>query len=400
MKSNRARLPGNLGRLRTLPSTSPRRLGLTALALLGALSCGVALPSTEWQDPSTSPLLTGPYVMLGGPNRALVAFRIRQPRDDCVVRWRVEGSSEPPTVVGAKTEADLYYAELTGLPRGPRIAYTVAAGGVELDSGSFRVGTAPDQKSFRFVAFGDTRTGHAVHRSVVEAISREEIDFVVHTGDMVERGGIKEQWDWFFQIERPLLRRAPVLPAVGNHDASGRDYFERYFLHNEWTRGRRYFATDWGNLRLIAIDGGIECRSGCEQYTFAEQALASGAAAGKLMVMFLHYPPYSSGNHGSHLGVREPIAALSRRYGVELVLSGHDHNYERTLPIDGTTYVVSGSAGAPIRPVRPQSFTASARTEPHYVLVDVDGDRMTLRAINLAGEVFDSQVILPNPPRP
>jgi hypothetical protein len=119
-----------------------------------------------------------------------------------------------------------------------------------------------------------------------------------------------------------------------------------------------------------------------------------------LTVMFLHWPPYSSGAHGSQKNVQKPITDLSRRFGVELVVAGHDHNYERTRPIHGTTYVVSGSAGAPIRPVKPRWFTARARTEPHYVLVDVETDRMVLRAVNLRGDTFDSFVIEPNPERP
>jgi hypothetical protein len=96
--------------------------------------------------------------------------------------------------------------------------------------------------------------------------------------------------------------------------------------------------------------------------------------------------------------VQRPITELARRHGVELVLSGHDHNYERTQPIDGTTYIVSGSAGAPIRAVRPRWFSAAARTEPHYVVVDVAGDTLAVRAVNLEGITFDTTVIFPVAP--
>ena len=124
-----------------------------------------------------------------------------------------------------------------------------------------------------------------------------------------------------------------------------------------WAGDRRYYAKDWGNLRLIALDGGIECRDGCTQYAYAEKALAEAEKLGQLTVMFLHFPPYSSGKHGSHKGVQTAITELAKRHGVELVIAGHDHNYERTKVLDGTTYVVSGSAGAPtpsanITPVR------------------------------------------------
>jgi hypothetical protein len=99
------------------------------------------------------------------------------------------------------------------------------------------------------------------------------------------------------------------------------------------------------------------------------------------------------------LAIRESIGELARRYGVEIVFAGHDHNYERTKPIDGTYYVVSAAAGAPVRPVHPRWFSSVVRTEAHYVLVDVVPDRMTLRAVNLDGETFDQVVIDPVPPR-
>ena len=92
------------------------------------------------------------------------------------------------------------------------------------------------------------------------------------------------------------------------------------------------------------------------------------------------------------------IFRLLYEHGVEIVVNGHDHDYERTNPIDGTTYIVSGSAGAPIREVKPHAFSATVRTEPHYVLIDVEKDRLFLRAVNLAGNTFDSTVIPANPP--
>jgi 3',5'-cyclic AMP phosphodiesterase CpdA len=262
---------------------------------------------------------------------------------------------------------------------------------------TFRAGAGPGTR-FRFAVFGDTRTGHSVHRQLMEALDHEDIDFLVHTGDMVERGGRKEEWLRYFQIEREVLADMPVVPAVGNHDVSGRDYFRRYFLHAEWAEDRNYYTFDWGNLRIVVLDSGIECRNGCEQYAFAEHALREGARRGQLMAMMLHYPPYSAGRHGSSLDVQKPVHDLARRHGVELIITGHDHNYERTKPIDGTTYIVSGSAGAPVRPVSPRWFTAEARTEPHYILIDVEEKRLIMRAINLQGDTFDTHVMEDLPP--
>jgi acid phosphatase type 7 len=368
----------------------------TALSIaLVVAACAAAAP--EWEESERQALIVGPYVMLVGEGDALVAFR-HFGRVVPTVEW--EAASGQRGSVAAARDGDLYSAVLRDLPSGERVTYRIMIGGKEVARGSCRGQPGPDQPKFRFAAFGDTRTNHQVHRAVVDSLAREDIDFFLHTGDMVERGGKPEQWTTFFQIERELMAKAAIIPAIGNHDLGNRGYYERYFFLDQWSNGRSFFVTDWGNLRVVSLDVTIICERRCAQYRFVEKALAEGAAANKLMVMFLHNPPYSSGAHGSNLVLREVVQGLTRKYGVELVITGHDHNYERTKSIDGTTFMVSGSAGAPIRPVLPQDFTAAARTEPHYVLVDADARFLAVRAVNLRGEVFDDVLIPDTPPKP
>ncbi len=378
--------------------------GLNIL-LLGSLSgllfsCGLFPQHNEgWEEPKAGLFATGPYIVVGDNQEAHIAFSAELQEAPIATWWRKGADADAfKQSVRARKVGDLWVAMLSDLPRGPELSYQIQSTLGTTPVYDFRIGVPPKQP-FRFAAFGDTRTGHEVHRSVVEAVARERVAFVVHTGDMVERGGKREQWRRFFQIERPLLVDTPIVPAVGNHDIGSRHYFRHYFLHRLWAQNRRYFARDWGNVRVVIMDGGIECRDGCQQYAVVRRLLAEGSKQGKFLVMMLHYPPYSSGTHGSHLGVQKPIRQLSRRYGVELVIAGHDHHYERSKPVDGTTYIVSGSAGAPIRPVDPEPFSAVVRTEPHYVLVDVETDRLILRAVNLRGDTFDTTVIGPVPPQ-
>ncbi|HUS67544.1 MAG TPA: metallophosphoesterase [Kofleriaceae bacterium] len=384
-----------------------RRL-VHAVAALLAVGCGVppGLERGDWEEPEPSIFQTGPYIVLGRPGTAYVALRadgIPAP----VVEWWVASAVESTgPMAGAQPvvrkvlsvrEQDLWVARLDDLPIGPKVSYRVHSAAGDSAEHAFHAGAA-GATHFRFAVFGDTRTGHSVHRQLMEALDKEDIDFLVHTGDMVERGGRKEEWMRFFQIEREVLADMPIVPAIGNHDVSARRYFERYFLQDRWSDDRHFYTFDWGNLRIVVLDSGIECRSGCEQFAFAERALREGARRGQLMAMMLHYPAYSSGRHGPSLNVQKPVSDLARRYGVELVITGHDHHYERTKPIEGTTYIVSGSAGAPVRPVSPRWFTAEARTEPHYILIDVDEKRLIMRAVNLQGDTFDTHVMEDLPP--
>src|SRR6185503_17068483 len=106
--------------------------------------------------------------------------------------------------VKADRRDDLWVAHLKGLPLGPSISYRVKSVRGDTPTRAFHAG-APTGSKFRFVVYGDTRDGHSVHRQLIEMVDRELVDFAVHTGDMVEQGGVKGEWLQFFQIERPLL---------------------------------------------------------------------------------------------------------------------------------------------------------------------------------------------------
>jgi Icc-related predicted phosphoesterase len=372
-------------------------------------------------DTRTFPFVTGPYLVRMAPDR--VAVVIKDPFDEPPViehwlasevgtstivpeknpRFAADTSSSAALSPAMKrTPAEsvdgLWVAVLEDLPPDRRIEYRVRTRSGITGPFQFRAHVSRG-KPFRFAAFGDTRTGHQVHRLLVEAIDREQVDFVINSGDLVEFGGVDEQWDNFFRIEAPLIAHKILFPVVGNHDDSPRALFQRFFLSRLWAESRRYYAQDWGDVRVVVLDSQIEMRSGSLQYAFAEAALKEGAKAGQLLIMSLHYPPFSSGEHGSYLEVREVVQDLARRFGVEVVLAGHDHDYERTKIIEGTTYIVAASAGATIRRITPADFSLVLRTEPHFVIFDVERGGLLGRAINLSGNTFDSFAIAPNPPR-
>jgi acid phosphatase type 7 len=304
-----------------------------------------------------------------------------------------------PKAITTELVNGLWVAELDQLPPDVTLAYRVRSTLGDVGPIHFHAGASRGRR-FRFAALGDTRTGHDIHRRLIEAMARENIEFVVNSGDLVAFGGNEEQWELFFRIECPLISSRPLLAAIGNHDVSPRRYFETYFLTDRSSSGRRYYSVDWGDVRVVIMDSETEARKGSEQYTFVERALRDAAEKDMLSIVSLHYPPYSSGEHGSNMEMREVLGELAPKYGVELVLAGHDHDYERTIPIDGVTYIVAASAGATIRRLSATTFSKVLRTEPHFVLFDVDRGSLVGRTINLLGDTFDSFVIPPNPPRP
>jgi predicted phosphodiesterase len=379
---------------------------LCAVALAAIFSGGcahVATGADAWKEPwnRDARFVVGPYLVYLGAQQgfAVVVGNAPAPKQPPVISWWAVDSARGDARRRAtmKPYGPLWTATLAGLAAGGRYAYQVVTGATSGRVHEFIAGAAKND-DFRFIVYGDTRTGHIVHWRVVEAMARERVSFAVHTGDMVTDGGQRDQWHRFFGISRSFAARHPIIAAFGTHEPSNEGLFRHHLLLD--SRGeQRYYRRDWGRLRMVMMNSEQEYRPGSSQHAFVERELADGAARNMLMLITTHVPPFSSGPHGSNLQMRGVLLPLCKRYGVELVVSGHDHNYERAKPVDGTTFIVSGSSGAPIRPIDPKAFSAKARTEPHYVLVDVDAGGLTLRAVNLQGQTFDTYVIKPNPPR-
>ena len=110
-------------------------------------------------------------------------------------------------------------------------------------------------------------------------------------------------------------------------------------------------------------------------------------------IVYMHRPPYSSGEHGSDAGLRAKLAPILEKHGVQLVLSGHDHDYERMVPQNGVQYIVTGGGGRGTRTVGSSSFTAFSEAVIHFVIVEVKLEELIVHAIDATGVEFDSVVV-------
>jgi 3',5'-cyclic AMP phosphodiesterase CpdA len=144
---------------------------------------------------------------------------------------------------------------------------------------------------------------------------------------------------------------------------------------------------------ILPLDVGI---GGPEELAWLESALAASEAKWKVALM--HHPAYSSGKHGSRMEVREALQPLFVEHGVDIAFTGHDHHYERTHPQDGVTWIVSG-AGAKRTPVGQSDFTAHAESTLQFMLVQIEGDTMDVRAITTGGRVIDQVTLTARPSR-
>lgn len=382
-------------------SRYPVLLGLACVWIAACYPQGWRGAEPLYLKSNRTPFHIGPYVLKTGPQRGSVVVE-HDLREPPTVLWWLRKPDTPlvapdaPNRTVTRNVDGLWVAVLEDVPDDREVGYWIESEIGRTELHRFRLGR-PRGERFRFAALGDTRNGHRVHRALMEALARERVDFVINSGDLVETGGYKDQWDLFWQIEQPVVSEAPLMAAVGNHDNSRRNLFRRWFLLDEWAQGNRYFMHDWGDVRIICLDSEIEMRPGSAQHRFLVGALEGAAAEDRLIVISFHYPPYSSGAHGPNPDLQRIFADLGPRFGIELVLNGHDHNYERTHPQEGVTFIVAASGGAPIRRLSPNQWSAAVRTEPHFVLFDVQGKTITGRAVNLDGSIFDTFVIADHP---
>jgi hypothetical protein len=145
-----------------------------------------------------------------------------------------------------------------------------------------------------------------------------------------------------------------------------------------------------GDVLLIGLDSNRV--SDAAQRAFLEDTLRN--ATERWRIVAVHEPPFSAGYQGSNLTVRDAFSSLFAEYGVQLVLSGHEHDYQRSVPIDGVTYVVSGAAGR-VRGTGEDGFTAVSYAVHHFLDINVFAETMLVRAIDQDARVFDEFEIAP-----
>lgn len=287
-----------------------------------------------------------------------------------------------------------YATDVDGLEPDTIYCYEIAGSSAWLERTGFR--TAPEPGSpapVKIVVMGDLGTQTSDQFAVRDELMNVPFDLVLVAGDLAyESGTLSDHEENFFEVYREILMSKPFFVISGNHDyaSDGAVYREVFGLfENGGAEGlERWYSFDWGEVHFTAIDTEVPDDV---QADWVAGDLEASDQPWKLA--FMHKPLYSSGKHGSSGTLQNLFQDSFERYGVELVLAGHDHNYERTEPINGVTYVVTGSAGRGTRPVGSSSFTAYSEEVAHFSHIQIDGDRLQLNAIDGLGGDFDSVVM-------
>jgi uncharacterized protein (TIGR03437 family) len=308
-----------------------------------------------------------------------------------------------------------YQANLTGLQAGTQYAYRITLNGATLTAGPGFFRTAAPG-SFSFLAFGDSGENTPEQRALIPLMGSEpDISFLMHTGDVAyPEASYAELETDYFSLNAPLFERLPVFPTPGNHDYLVDSAVPFLASHSLPASGAdpadvgRYYSFDWGNAHFASFDSNLLPTDAADRMlAWLENDLASTRQFWK--IVFVHHAPYPTGHHlGDPIcgAVHARVNPIAERYGVQLVLAGHEHGYERTMPLSadgqmppglGTIYVITGGGGANLHDVNCGGATEVALEMFHYLRVDVDGGKLTIRATGVDGGEIERFVLRPRP---
>jgi hypothetical protein len=248
--------------------------------------------------------------------------------------------------------------------------------------------------SVRFAVIGDSGTGGSAQLRVAQRLAASHaafpFEFALMLGDNLY--GSERPDDYVDKFERPykplLDAGVKFYAALGNHDDPNQRFYKPFNMNGE----RFYsFKAQRGSVRYFAIDSNYMDKA---QLTWLEKELAGSDSEWK--IAFFHHPLYSSGDkHGSDEVLRDQLEPLFLKYGVDLVLTGHEHFYERLKPQKGIHYIISGSAAK----LRRGNIGTSGMTAKGYdqgftfMLFEIAGDTLHFQTIDENGKTIDSGTI-------
>lgn len=297
----------------------------------------------------------------------------------------------------------LHELRLAGLQPGTTYAYRAFWEDGTTEVIEFKTAPPPGTKRWRLAVYGDSRSNPGVHRTIVAQMLAAQPDLVLHSGDLVTDGTQYDQWKpQFFDPLAPLIRHIPLYPSLGNHEKNSEHYYRYFSLpHKE-----AWYSFGYANAHFICLDSCQPYTEGTEQYQWLEQDLSKANA--DWIIAFFHHPMFSCHPTRAINGNRWAWQLLFQKYGVDLVFTGHDHQYQRTYPIgsaltappSAAVHFTVGGGGASLYPVKNYPYTQVAASVYNVLILDFDGTTLQGRAVDQEGQEIDSFRIDQNqPPR-
>lgn len=437
---------------------------------------GVQIRSSEYTVISSRPKLTvtfgvtippalvrAPYLQTGTPTSMTLRWRTNVPTDS-VVHWGVD----PAVLSSVATDSILktdHAVTLTGLASNSKFFYDVGLTNQILAGGDanhfFQTSPAPGTlKPFTFWVAGDTGNGsieqQEVRDAMLSATAADPPDFWLHMGDIAYTSGTDAEFtNHHFAVYQSILRNTVSWPTLGNHEGTLSDsqtqtgpYYTAFTLPKLGEAGgmpsntEAYYSFDYANAHFICLDSHDSPRvPGSAMLTWLANDLAMTTQ--RWIIAFWHHPPYTHGSHdsddpfdsdGRMVEMRENVLPILEAGGVDLVLGGHSHIYERSYLVDGAydtpttalghivdpgdgrlggsgaylkpvrhtahggaVYVVAGHGGQTVSGIGDHPLMYFSEIENGSCLVTVDGNRLSLLNLRRDSVISDYFSLIKTP---
>lgn len=407
-----------------------------------------------------SEVVRGPYLNKNNADGMTIRWRTASPSDS-VVRYGTTLGALTSSVTDATVETN-HKVRVEGLLPDTKYYYSIGTSTSPLlgDDANHFFYTAPvagTDRAMRVWALGDAGTANSEQRKVRDAYYNSPAyqynDLVLLLGDNAYNTGTDSEYQTaLFDMYPTVLRQSPVWSCLGNHETAqvrtgsyaGIAYFDIFSFPDVAECGgypsgtERYFSWDYGNVHFISLD--VQTNNAAlrtNMLTWLANDLAANTR--RWTIALWHHPPYTKGSHDSDAEsqptwARTALVPVLEAAGVDLVLCGHSHCYERSKLLDGftatptlatsgtfkdagdgradgtgrygkdysgnqgTVYVVAGSSGqatnwtsgstALINPA-PHPVMHLSRLELGSLIFDIGGNRLEAKFINGDGDIAD-----------
>lgn len=409
-------------------------------------------------------IVRGPYLQVGTESSIIIRWAT-----DAPIHGKVWYGTNPDRLDLMQAETTItcdHTVKLTELTADTKYYYAIGtttgvqAGGTE----DYFFVTAPSQdlapeqvRPLRILVLGDAGRGNDIAASVRDGYLKftgsRHTDLWLMLGDNAYDTGTYEEYQrGIFEMYPQFLRSSVLWTAIGNHDAGSADsllqtgpYYELFTMPTHGEAGgvpsgtAAYYSFDYGNIHFICLDSYGSDRpsdNSLEESRTPQGAMLTWlardiAATDKdWKIAFWHHPPYTKGSHDSDteielIEIREHALPILEAAGVDLVLGGHSHSYERSYLIDGhygtsdtftqemkkdggsgredesapyqkpflashagTVYIVAGTSALADQ-VSPHSAMYTSLSIPGSLVLDVHDKRLDVKFIDDQGEVQD-----------
>ncbi len=277
---------------------------------------------------------------------------------------------------------------------------------------TYRTAPNPASRKFSFAALGDCRTSPSVLTSISNYVAARKPALSLFNGDLTLSGTSPTEYNTFFSAASTFLEQSLVLHAEGNHDAASPVTFSNMWDLPITNGSNLYYSVRYGHTLFITINSCDPTNTTMRSWLHTTLAAAETDATIVWKIVSFHHPFFNIGAHqGDMDAYRSSIWKEFDDHGVDIVFNGHDHNYQRSKPINlnastsapvasfgsasgqGRLQIISGGAGASLYT---QGSNADAwamnifNSTYNYVYCDVDGCVLKVSAYNSSNSLIDS----------